>query len=295
MRKIGNYIALGFLWLFSLQPFLILYLYSDLLYHIIRLIGYRRAVINENLRYAFPDKSKDELRDIRLKFYRGFCDVLIETIKVQSMSEKQMRKRVIFNNMDYTNQIEHLNKDVIAVMGHYGCWEWIPSLALHSNHVACATYRPLKNAEFDTYMLKLRGRWGSLNFTMRDTMRELIKIKRQNKNFIIGLIADQSPDRNKIQYWTQFLNQNTAVLLGPEKMAKAFKAPVVFMKMTRVKRGHYQVDIIPLVEDPVSTNDFEITELHLKCLEDIIRERPEDWLWSHKRWKYSQEREIINE
>lgn len=294
MRKLGNYFALGFLWLFSLQPFCVLYLYSDLLYHFIRLIGYRRAVINENLRYAFPDKSKEELREIRLKFYRGFCDVLIETIKIQSMSEKQMRKRMVFTNMEYINQKANERKDVVAIMGHYGCWEWIPSVALHSSHVACATYRPLKNVQFDKYMLKLRGRWGSLNFTMRNTMRELIKVKRENKNFLIGLIADQSPDRNKIQYWTSFLNQNTAVLLGPEKMAKAFKAPVVFMKMSRVKRGYYQVDIIPLVEDAASTSEYEITELHLKCLENIIRERPEDWLWSHKRWKYSEIREIQN-
>ncbi len=294
MRKIGNYIALGFLWLFSLQPFFLLYLYSDLLYHFIRLIGYRRAVINENLLYAFPDKSKEELRNIRLKFYRGFCDVLIETVKIQTMSEKQMRKRVVFNNVEYVNQIANESKDVVAIMGHYACWEWVPSIALHSNHVACATYRPLKNPQFDEYMLKLRGRWGGLNFTMRDTMRELIKLKRTGKNFLIGLIADQSPDKNKIQYWTKFLNQNTAVLLGPEKMAKAFKVPVVFLKMTRLKRGYYQVDVIPLVEDSVSTSDYEITELHLKCLEDIIRERPEDWLWSHKRWKYSEVREIKN-
>ncbi|WP_439181535.1 lysophospholipid acyltransferase family protein [Carboxylicivirga taeanensis] len=294
MKKLGNYFALGFLWLFSLQPFFILYLYSDLLYQIIRLIGYRRHVINENLRYAFPEKTRDELREIRLKFYRGFCDILIETIKLQSMSERQIRKRVVFTNMDYVNQKAKENKDVVAIMGHYCCWEWIPALSLYSDAVSCATYRPLKNKEFDKYMLKLRSRWGSLNFTMRNTMREIVKIKRQNKNFIIGLIADQSPDRKTIQYWTKFLNQNTAVLLGPEKMAKAFKATVVFLKMTRVKRGYYRVDVIPLADQAELTKEYEITEMHLKCLEDIINEKPEDWLWSHKRWKYSETRVIEN-
>ncbi len=292
MQKIGNYISLGFLWLFSLQPFFILYLYSDLLYHVIRLIGYRRSVINKNLRYSFPDKSQEELRDIRLKFYRGFCDSLIETIKIQTISEKQMRKRVSVNNVEYLNKLAAEGKDVVGVMGHYACWEWVPSLNLHTDHLCCATYRPLANPEFDKYMLKLRGRWGNQNFTMRDTMREIVKLKRKGTRFLIGLIADQSPDRKKIQYWTKFLNQNTAVLLGPEKMAKGLKSPVVFLKMTRLKRGYYQIDVIPLVEDPLSTSDYEITEIHLKCLEDIINERPEDWLWSHKRWKYSENREI---
>ncbi|MBK3518421.1 lysophospholipid acyltransferase family protein [Carboxylicivirga marina] len=292
MQKVGNYIALGFLWLFSLQPFFMLYLFSNVLYHFIRLIGYRRHVINENLSYSFPEKSKEELRDIRLKFYRGFCDSLIETIKLQSISEKQMRKRVKVKNAEYLDKHAEAGKDVVGVMGHYACWEWVPSLNLHTKHLCCATYRPLVNVEFDKYMLKLREKWGNLNFTMRDTMREIVKLKRKDQRFLIGLIADQSPDKNKIQYWTKFLNQNTAVLLGPEKMAKSLKAPVVFLKMSRIKRGYYQIEVIPLVEKPELTADNEITEIHLKCLEEIIRERPEDWLWSHKRWKYSEEREI---
>lgn len=292
MQKLINQIAIGFLWLFSLQPLFVLYLYSDLFYHIIRLIGYRRSVINDNLRYAFPDKSKEELRDIRLRFYKGFCDSLIETIKLQNISEKAMKKRVSVKNVEYLNKLADEDKDVIGVMGHYSCWEWVPSINLHTKHLACATYRPLKNKVFDNYMLKLRSRWGNHNFTMRDTMREIVKLKRSNTRFLIGLIADQSPDRNKIQYWTQFLNQNTAVLLGPEKMAKSLKSPVVFLKMTRIKRGYYEIEVVPLVEKSEATQEYEITETHLKCLEEIIIAKPEDWLWSHKRWKYSEERRL---
>jgi len=294
MQKIGNYIALGFLWLFSLQPFFILYLYSDLLYHVIRLIGYRRAVINENLHYSFPDKSKDEIRNIRLKFYRSFCDSLIETIKIQTMTEKQMRKRVLIKNAEYLNEKTDEGKDVVAVMGHYGCWEWVPSLNLHAKALVSATYRPLKNKQFDQYMLKLRSKWGNENYTMSATLREILKLKKQNRRFVIGLISDQSPGKPEIQYWTNFLNQNTAVLLGPEKIAKLTKSPVVFLKMSKIKRGHYQVEVIPLVEDPVNTMEYEITEKHVRCLEEIIIENPEYWLWSHKRWKYSKERVIKN-
>jgi len=294
MQKIGNYIALGFLWLFSLQPFFILYLFSDLLYHIIRLIGYRRSVINENLRYSFPDKSSEEIRDIRLKFYRNFCDALIETIKIQTISEKQMRKRVVCKNVEYLDKLTDEGKDIVGVMGHYACWEWVPSLNLHMKGTACATYRPLKNKQFDQYMLKLRSKWGNINFTMASTFREIIKLRKQERRILIGLISDQSPGRPEIQYWTKFLNQNTAVLLGPEKIAKSIKAPVVFIKMTRLKRGYYQIDVIPLVEDPTKTAEYEITELHVRCLEEIINTTPENWLWSHKRWKYSKERVIKN-
>jgi len=293
MQKIGNYIALGFLWLFSLQPLFILYRYADLLYHIIRLIGYRRAVINENLSYSFPDKSKEELREIRLKFYRNFCDVMIETVKLQNLSEKQIRKRVVFNNVNYLNQLTTQGKDIIAVMGHYACWEWIPSINLHTTALGCATYRPLKNLQFDQYMLKLRSRWGSRNFTMAKTYRELIKLKKENQRIIVGLIADQSPSKVDIQYRTTFLNQNTGILLGPEKIAKSTKSAVVFLRMDRIKRGYYQIDVIPLVEDPTKTKEYEITELHVRCLEETIKNKPENWLWSHKRWKYSEDRTAI--
>lgn len=292
MQKVGNYIALFFLWLFSLQSFFILYLWSDLLYHFIRFIGYRRAIINENLRYSFPEKSKEELREIRLKFYRNFCDVMIETIKVQSMTEKQMRQRVKWNNPEYINQFTQQGKDVIAVMGHYCNWEWIPSINLHVECLGCATYRPLKNKEFDKYMLELRGKWGTQNFTMADTIREIIKLKRKNVRYIIGLIADQSPGRRTLNYWTKFLNQNTAVILGPEKIAKSTKSPVVFLDMQRVKRGYYEVSVLPVADDPLNTEEHEITETHLRLLENAIIKKPENWLWSHKRWKYSEQREL---
>ncbi len=292
MQKIGNYLALKFLWLFSLQPLSVLYLYSDFLYHIIRLFGYRRHVINENLGYAFPDKSKDELRDIRLKFYRNFCDIMIETIKVQSMTEKQIRKRVIWKNTEYVDQLHDQGKDIIAVMGHYCCWEWIPSINLHVKPLGCATYRPLKNKEFDEYMLKLRGKWGTQNYTMDDTVRKIVKLRRSNTRFIIGLIADQSPAKVRIDYWTNFLNQNTAVLLGPEKIAKSTKSPLVYLDMQRVKRGYYEVNIVPVEEKPEELPDYELTEKHLRLLEKAIINTPENWLWSHRRWKYSDVRTI---
>ena len=205
-----------------------------------------------------------------------------------------MRKRVVFKNTEYVDKLTEQGKDIIAIMGHYGTWEWVPSINLNIKAVSCATYRPLKNKAFDKHMLKIRGKWGGLNFTMKKTFREIVSLRKQEKRFLLGLIADQSPARNEIQYWTNFLNQNTAVLLGPEKIAKSTKSPVVFLKMDKIKRGFYEVEIIPITENPSETAEYEITEKHVRLLEEIIYNKPEYWLWSHKRWKYSVNRIIKN-
>lgn len=290
MQAIFNYIIIGFLWLVSLLPLRVLYIFSDLFCHIIRLIGYRRAVINENLRYSFPDKSAEEIRSIRLKFYSHLCDLFFETIKIQNMSEKEMRRRVKLNNFEYVHQCYDNGKDIIGVTAHYGNWEWFPSMKLHIKATGVNVYRPLKNKHFDKYMLRLRSKWGTVNFDMRSTFKEVIKLKRKNERFFIGLVADQSPGLPEIQYWTQFLNQNTAVLTGPEKMAKLTKSPVVYVNMRKIKRGYYEIDIIPLMEDSASSAEHEITDLYIKHLESVITDKPEFWLWSHKRWKYSKQR-----
>ncbi len=290
MQNVFTYISLGFLYLVSLLPLRVLFLFSDLFYVIIRLVGYRRKVIDENLKYSFPEKTDKEITSIRNKFYRHFCDLLVETTKIQNMSEKEMRRRVHFSNVDYLEKANKEGKDVIGVMSHYCNWEWVTSLNLYIEAVGCDVYRPLKNKPFDAYMLKLRAKWGNLNFTMKATMREVIKLRRQDKRFVLGLIADQSPGKPEIQYWTSFLNQNTAVLTGPEKIAKVTKSRVVYFDMRKIKRGYYQVDIVPLVQDSENSKPHEITDAYVSYLESVIKEKPEYWLWSHRRWKYSKNR-----
>jgi len=271
-------------------PFRVLYIFSDLAYHIIRLIGYRRAVINENLSYSFPEKNADWIRKTRLQFYQHFCDLIVETIKLQTISKKEMKRRIIFTNIDYIKEIGDKGKDVTVVMGHYGNWEWITAFSLQSDILLCDVYRPLKNKVFDKHMLKIRGRWGNKNVPMRDTLKEVIKLKKNNQRYALGLIADQSPGKYEIQYWTHFMNQNTAVLLGPEKIAKITKTPVAYAHISKPRRGYYEVEFIPIIEDPNASAEYEITEKHVRLLEESIRKEPQYWLWSHKRWKYSEER-----
>jgi len=290
MQALGFYLTYFILWLLSLLPLYILYFIADMLYVFIRLGSYRKQVITDNLKHAFPHLSNKKIDQIRNDFYRHFCDLILETIKIQNMSEKEMRKRVVFNNLDKIHKHYTKDKDVIAVLGHYGNWEWITSFSLHIEALACDVYHKLKNPHFDRLMLILRSKWGNANFEMKSSVREIVKLRQKNQRFVLGLIADQSPSKTKIQYCRPFLNQNTPVILGPEKIAKLTDSPVVFFHMNKIKRGHYEVNIIPISETAKNTAQYEITDKHIDTLEKIIKERPELWLWSHKRWKYAKNR-----
>jgi len=205
---------------------------------------------------------------------------------MQQNSEKEIHRPKTFSNVDIINKATDQGKDVVAVLGHYGNWEWVPAVNLHTNSGGFSVYRPLKDKWFDRYMLKLRSRFGSDNVTMKQTLRTVANLRKQNTRFMIGLIADQSPGKYALQFWTTFLSQPTPVLLGPEKIARMVKGIVIFFKVTKPRRGHYHVEVVPYDGNIAETNDHEITEWHVGQLEKSIKERPELWLWSHRRWKY---------
>ncbi len=287
MNNISVYIGLFFIRLLGYLPLSILYLLSDVFYLFVRSFGYRKKIVYSNLTNAFPDKSKKEIKHIANRFYQHLCDTFFETSKIESFTEKEIRKRFTISNIELLDRYFDEGRDVIAVLGHYGNWEWIPCINLYSKAQGCEVYHPLKNKVYDRYMLKLRSKWGTLNFPMNSAYKSIYRLKMQNKRFIIGMISDQSPKRKMIQYYTDFLNQRTPVHLGTEKMAVKTNSPVVFFKLDKVKRGHYHLSIEPLVENPKDTKEHEITDIHTKYLEKIILEKPELWLWSHKRWKFA--------
>ncbi|SMO90087.1 KDO2-lipid IV(A) lauroyltransferase [Saccharicrinis carchari] len=293
VNNIGVKSGIFFIKLIGYLPFWALFLLSDAFYFLIRLSGYRKKTVMTNLRNAFPEKSEKEIQNIATKFYRHLCDLFFETFKLQSMSEAQMRQRVQISNAELLNRYYDEGKDVIAVLGHYGNWEWVPSINLFIKAQGCEVYHVIRNKEYDKYMLGLRSKWGTLNFPMKTSYRSMHKLKMENKRFVIGMISDQSPAKNKIQYFTRFLNQDTPVLLGTEKMAIKTNSPVVFFRFDKIKRGYYKLTVEPLIENPRETREYEITEIHTKHLENIIREKPEFWLWSHKRWKHKRE-DVMN-
>ena len=290
MIKFLSYIVYGLVRLISYLPFPVLYVFSDIVYFFVcYILRYRRKVITDNLKNSFPEKSDEEIHKIRKEFYSHFCDTFIETIKLWTISEEEMKKRCKFLNPEIFDRYKEQNKNVITILGHYGNWEWLTSFAIWRDENYFPVYKPLHNQVFDQMFLKIRKRFGAIPVAKDDTLRTMIRYRNEKKLSATVLIGDQTPKKKSISYWTKFLNQDTAILIGTERIAKKLDQAVVFIKMNKIKRGYYEVDLIPLFDNPKETAEFEISEKHTRVLEDIIKENPAYWLWSHKRWKHKKE------
>ena len=246
----------------SWLPMWMLYGVADFAYFILyTVLKYRIQVTRKNLRNAFPDKSEDELKTIEKRFYRHIGDVLVETIKSFSISASSLKKRMKVLNPELLEQYYEQNRSVIATTGHYGNWEWAAmTLSLHceKNFRAKGLYLPLKNKVFNRAMIRSRSRFG----------------------------VDQSPGRPEKALWMNFLNQETPVAAGTEKYARQYNMVVVYGKITKVKRGWYTLEYLPVIEHPESSPVGEITARHTSELEKVIKAEPSYWLWTHQRWKH---------
>lgn len=284
-----SYIGIGFLYLVSLLPFWFLYLIADVLFVVIYYItGYRRKVVQQNLRNAFPEKSDEERCKIERDFFRYFADLIVEIIKGITLSERQINKRIKILNVNLINSYFEQGRNVIGAVGHYGNWEMSAlSLGVITDKPRLIVYKPLSNKVFERFFIHVRSRFGATLVAMKNTLRKLSEVRRQIS--ITVLVADQTPVRHEAQYYTTFLNQPTAVFLGVEKLAKMMDAVVVFCDIKRVKRGYYTCTFVPLAEQPKQTAEYEVTELHVKYLENMIRQQPQYWLWTHRRWKFKPE------
>ncbi|MDR1056649.1 MAG: lysophospholipid acyltransferase family protein [Prevotellaceae bacterium] len=287
MKKIGYYIAVAYLWSISIMPMWVLYIYSDILYYIVYyLIKYRKNVVVSNLQNSFPEKNAGEIKQISKRFYRHLCDLIVEIIAYASISRKSINKRVVYKNIGLIENFYKQGRPVIGVMGHYGNWEWGGNFPMHMAYKSLTTYKPLDDKNFDSLFKRVRERFGFVPLNMKETSREMVKNIRSGEKVILFLIADQTPAYIELHHYATFMGQDTPVFMGPEKMAKAFDAPLVFIKMMKVKRGYYEVEFTTLCEHPRDTQEFELTNLYLRYLEKEIREKPEYWLWSHRRWKH---------
>ena len=269
----------------SLLPYPLLYLVSDIVYLIIyRLIGYRKEVVFTNLKNAFPDKSKQELKKIMSDFYRHFCDIIMESFKGFTISEKQLRKRLVIKNPEFSNYFADKGQSIIFVGGHYNNWEiCAQAFAMYSNHKCIGIYKPLSNSFLNSKIYISRSKYGM----------DLISMKEAKKSFnddgdakAIVFGSDQNPSNPKRAYWLQFLNQDTAVLFGVEKYAKEYNWPVVYVSISKVKRGYYEVEYSLITDKPTEQPHGKITEDFTNRLEQDIINQPQYWLWTHKRWKH---------
>ena len=281
-----NFILKILFYCLSLLPLWCLYFISDFLYLVIyKIIGYRTRVVRDNLKNSFPEKSDIELISIEKKFYHHFFDLIIESIKSISITENQMRKRLVFKNIEMLNKYFDQNKSVVLTVSHYGNWEWgILGVSLTAKQKMMGVYKRINDSFFNNLMNTTRGRFGADLVEMKDSLRHIISTKDECK--IIGLLADQSPVKNESNYWTTFLNQESSVYLGPEKIATKMNYPVLFCKIQKVKRGRYEFYLEELCTNPEKTTKGEITSLYLRKSEQTINENPEFWLWTHRRWKH---------
>lgn len=286
LKKAASYLAIFFIYVLSLLPLPVLYVISDLVYLLVYyVLGYRKTVVRLNLKNSFPEKGEEELLVIEKEFYKYLSGLIFEIIKMASISSGQLRKRFKFKNIELINAYFERGESVLACSGHYGNWEWgALSIGLVLKCETYAIYKPLSNKVFDDFFQRIRTRFGNKVVPMRQTLRVLTETKGKPTMFLFG--NDQAPPKSESHYWTSFLNQQTSVQQGMEKIAIKTKRPVFYIQLTKVKRGYYEVECMPICPNPAETPINEITQKHTLLLEKLIIEEPAYWLWSHKRWKH---------
>ncbi|MCJ7448552.1 MAG: lysophospholipid acyltransferase family protein [Bacteroidales bacterium] len=290
MGAIGYYLFYGITWIITLLPLKILYLISDLLFLILYYFpSYRRKVVATNLRNSFPEKNAGDLAVIEKKFYRHLADLMIETLKLTHLSLSHLTASVKFTNPELINRLFSEGRDIVVVAGHYNNWEWTICFPSYTKYQAFLIYKPLQNKRFDRFMNGLRSKTGAHLTPMSKIVREIIISRQNNVRSIFAFIADQTPPKRDIQFWMNFLNQETPVYLGAEKIAAKYDMAVVFINIQKIKRGYYSLTCELLFEHTADLPENLITETHVRRLEEIIREKPEYWLWSHRRWKHKRE------
>lgn len=246
---------------------------------------YRRKVVRTNLTNAFPDKNINEIKVIEKGFYRHFTDFIFESIKSISISEKEVLKRTGIKNPELLDKLYAEGKNVLILCGHYNNWEFYAlSLPKKLKHKSYSLYQPLKNKFFDRIILNSRKRNGMQLIETNNVLRFFQNSTDGPKMMVV--VNDQSPTNHKKAYWNTFLNQETGWNIGPEKLAKKYNYVVLFGHSEAVERGCYEVEFEVITSEPATTNNDYITDTYASLLEDIIKQHPESWLWSHKRWKH---------
>jgi KDO2-lipid IV(A) lauroyltransferase len=273
-------------YILSSIPFLGMYILSDIasliLFYFVR---YRRKVVRSNLIMAFPEKSRKEIFSIERKFYRHFCDIFFESVKVLTISKKSISKRFVLKNPELLQKFYAENKSVIMYSGHHGNWEWFTFLPLSISHQLIAFYQPQSSKYFGQLMKLIRDKYGAECVESAKGYKTILQYDRENILTMNIIIGDQSPSGNSSKYWTKFFGQDTAFLVGADRIAKKSNQAVIFPSFKKTKRGCYEVTFELLQEGTKSDKNQHVIEKYAQALEKSIKKSPELWLWSHRRWK----------
>jgi len=281
-------------WIFKIFPLRFNYLFSDLFFFVgYYVIRYRRKVVSKNLANSFPLKTKKELDDIAKKFYHHFCDTFVETLYFDRMSVTEGKNCAKYVNPELLNSYLDQGRQVVTFMGHYNNWEWLCNLPLYATQRCYAIYKKLRSKTFERFYLNLRSRFGIIPLEKAATFRQLVGDHQKGIPSFSAFLFDQTPKSFEIQHWVSFLNQDTPVVLGAEKIARKLDTVVLFLSSRKIKRGHYEVKFQLVTDHAANCPEYEITDKCTRLLEQQIIENPEFWLWSHKRWKHK--REMVTE
>ncbi len=265
-------------------PFTVLYIISDLMSLLFyRVIHYRRRVVEDQLALSFPDLTDQQRNTIARNFYKNLSDIFVESIKGYTLSSQQISHRWRITNPKLITSYLEQGKSVIIISGHFLNWEWGTCLGYQINHPCISFYKPVHNQLMNDFLNQCRS--SPLTELCPAQKASRCFIKNRSKARVYGMIADQHPVDTKEIQWVNFLNQDTATIMGPEQFARAFDYPVLYITGERPKRGFYDAHLTLLSDQPKETQPGEITTQFMKHLESDIIKSPENWLWSHRRWK----------
>ncbi len=276
-----------FLWIISILPFRVFYWFSDFIYLIVYyIIGYRKKTVRENLAMALPHLSAEERHIIEKKSYHHLCDMFMEMIKTMTISSEEMNKRFTITNLEVMKDYEEKGKSIMLIASHYASWEWLITLNQKISFRGVAVYKKLANKYFDKLVRDIRSKYNTELVPTSKTIPLIAQNQKNNIHCVYGLASDQSPKADRIFHWKSFMGIEVPVHTGPEMLAKKYDMTVVFAKVRKVKRGYYELTIIPISDNPNSVPNFGITDAYINEVEKQILEAPEYYFWTHKRWKH---------
>lgn len=294
MKEFLYNIIYGIFYLVSKLPYRALYVISDIanlvLYHIVR---YRRDIVRRNITSAFPEKSLEECISIERGFYKWFCDYFVETVKLMSVSRQELLSRIEFRGIDKIEECFDRGQTCAGILGHYGNWELLSATGLvikkHPEAVIGLIYHPLRSQLFDRLFINMRQSMGGVCVPKKDILRYLVSFRSQNLMNLFGYIADQAPRYRNIHLWLPFLNHDTPVFTGAERITRKMNNAVFYIDVERPERGKYIYTFKLMTDKPGEMPEFEITKKFFVMLEQTIRREPRFYLWSHNRWKRTRE------
>jgi KDO2-lipid IV(A) lauroyltransferase len=269
-------------------PLPLLYLVGEAIYFLlVYVVRYRQRVVLQNLRNSFPEKPEAEVRHISKAFYRHFAEVMVETVKLAAMSDAELKRRVIFRNPEVLERHFQAGRMALGLSSHAGNWEWVlTSGAIWLSAEVDGVYKPLSNPFFESFMCELRTRTGAGLIPMRDTLRDMVQRRGQVR--VVSLLSDQAAGPEDRPYWTTFLHQDSGFYTSADRLAAKFKCPVVYVSIQRRRRGYYEIVLTELYDgdSPLPADGFTITDTFVRYLEQDIQAAPEQYLWTHRRWKH---------